>query len=108
MRSPTLSRVHTRQARPWHSAMTKDIRRAQMSAKQLQEIRPERALSAKTTDEIVAAMIDEDAAAERLKILQKMSPECRKKLTYIENWLRKEMGHALHSRYELGLQVLDL
>jgi hypothetical protein len=62
----------------------------------------------RTTDEIVAAMRAEDEAAEREKILNGMTPACREKLRYIENWLRAEVVHCLRGRYQLGLQVREL
>lgn len=68
----------------------------------------DRILTARTTEEIIAVMREDDEAAEREKILQAMTPACRQKLTYFETWLRREVDHTLRSRYELGLQVRDL
>ncbi len=68
----------------------------------------EKTLAARNTDELIAVMQEEDAAAEREKILQRMTPECRKKLEYFDTWLRNEVNHSLRSRYELGLQVKEL
>src|ERR1051326_5501954 len=63
---------------------------------------------AQTTDEIIDVMEAEHAAARREKILRSMNPACQNKLKYIEEWFRKEIGHPLHSRYELGLQVKEM
>jgi hypothetical protein len=41
-------------------------------------------------------------------ILEKSTPEFRKKLDYFEDWLWREVNHTLRSRYELGLQVQEL
>jgi hypothetical protein len=68
----------------------------------------DKVFAASTTDELIAVMREEDEAAERQKILERMTPACRKKLKYFETWLRKEVNHTLRSRYELGLQVLEL
>src|SRR5437660_1351452 len=68
----------------------------------------EKLLGAKTTEEIIAVMREEDEAAARQRILQAMTPACRKKLEYFDAWLRKEVDRTLRSRYELGLQVRDL
>src|SRR5689334_22564809 len=68
----------------------------------------DRLLAARSTDEIIDIMREEDEIAEQNRILQAMTPACRKKLTYIETWLRKDMDHCLRSRYELGLQVQEL
>src|SRR6516162_2091615 len=65
-------------------------------------------IAVQTTDEIIAGMKQEDDAAEREKILKKMTPACREKLEYIDEWLRKEVDHTLRRRYELGLQVKEL
>jgi hypothetical protein len=65
-------------------------------------------IAVQTTDEIIAGMKQEDDAAEREKILKKMTPACREKLEYIDDWLRKEVDHTLRRRYELGLQVKEL
>lgn len=65
-------------------------------------------LAARNTDEIIAVMREEDEAAAREKILKTLTPACRKKLQYIENWLRTEVKHCLRRRYELGLQVREI
>jgi hypothetical protein len=65
-------------------------------------------IAVQPTDEIIAAAQEEDDAAEREKILKTMTPACRKKLKYFENWFRKEMDHTLRSRYELGLVAKEL
>jgi hypothetical protein len=79
-----------------------------MSEKQLQNKTTEKIFAARTTDEIIAVMREEDAAAEREDILKKMTPAFREKLNYFENWLRKEVDHTLRSRYELGLVAKEL
>src|SRR5262245_37764296 len=68
----------------------------------------DRLLAVRSTDEIIDIMREEDEIADRKKILEAMTPACRKKLSYIETWLRKDMDHCLRSRYELGLQVQEL
>jgi hypothetical protein len=79
-----------------------------MSEKQLQNQTTEKIFAAKTTDEIIAVMREEDEAAERENILKKMTPAFREKLNYFEDWLRKEVDHTLRSRYELGLMAKEL
>jgi hypothetical protein len=79
-----------------------------MNEKVLQNHGTEKPLTARTTDELIDLMREEDEAAEREKILRAMTPACRKKLKYFEAWLRREMDHTLRSRYELGLQVQEL
>jgi hypothetical protein len=79
-----------------------------MSEKRRQNDGTDKIFAARTTDEIIAVMREEDEAAAREKILQAMTPACRKKLKYFETWLRKEVSHTLRSRYELGLQVQEL
>jgi hypothetical protein len=79
-----------------------------MTKRRQEQTSLDRVLAARTTDEIIAAMRDEDAAAERERILERMNPACRKKLRYFETWLRQEVGHTLRRRYELGLQVQEL
>jgi hypothetical protein len=79
-----------------------------MNKKREQEKSPDRIFAAQTTDEIITMMQEDDEAAERKQIFQKMTPACRKKLKYVENWLRREVDHTLRSRNELGLQVLEL
>src|SRR5690349_11833093 len=64
--------------------------------------------AAQTTDEIIAVMREEGAAAEREKVLRAMTPACREKLAYIENWFRSEVARSLRSRYELGLVVREM
>jgi len=75
-----------------------------MNEKQSQD----KVLAARTTDEIIAVMREQDDTAAREKILNGMTPACRKKLKDFENWLRKEVNHTLHSRYELGLKVREI
>jgi len=53
-------------------------------------------------------MKEETAEEERNEILASMTPAFREKLKYFENWLRKEMKHALQARYELGLVAQEL
>jgi hypothetical protein len=65
-------------------------------------------LAARTTGEVLAAMREEDEAAERQAVLQSMTPACQEKLRYFDTWLRNEVSHTLRSRYELGLQVREL
>lgn len=107
MRSPTLPLDDKRdRATSSTGATTKpnQIEKAEMTEKR----HADKVFDAKTTDEIIAAMKEEDASAEREKILQTMTPACRKKLKYFENWLRKDVERSLRSRYELGLQVQEL
>jgi hypothetical protein len=68
----------------------------------------DKVFAARTTDEIIAVAQEEDDAAEREKILNNMTPTCRKKLEDFDNWLRTEVNHTLRRRYELGLQVKEL
>src|SRR4051812_34832846 len=63
---------------------------------------------ARTPDEIMAVMKEEDAEAEREKILQSMTPAFRDKVAVVAQWMRTELGHALRARYELGCQVKEL
>lgn len=70
--------------------------------------RVDKALMEKTTKELIADMQEEDEQAKRERILQAMSPACREKLKYFDNWLRQEVSRTLRSRYELGLQVQEL
>ena len=79
-----------------------------MSEKRAHNNDTDKVFAARTTGEIIAAMREEDEAAEREKILKTMTPACRKKLKYFETWLRREVDHTLRSRYELGLQVQEL
>jgi hypothetical protein len=79
-----------------------------MNEKRVQNPGTEKPLTARTTDELLVLMREEDEAAEREKVLQRMTPACRKKLKYFESWLRREVNHTLRSRYDLGLQVLEL
>src|SRR5262245_31984178 len=79
-----------------------------MNETRAQDNGTDRIFQTRTTDEIIAVMQEEDEAARRGKILRTMTPACRKKLQYFENWLRKEVDHTLRSRYELGLQVQEL
>jgi hypothetical protein len=79
-----------------------------MNEKRPQNNGTEKPLTARTTDELIDLMREEDDAAEREKILRTMTPACRKKLRYFETWLRKEVDHTLRRRYELGLEVLEL
>jgi hypothetical protein len=84
------------------------MKRTNMNKKRAHEGGLAKVLAARTTDEIIAGMREEDAAAVREKVLKGMNPACRKKLKYFENWLRKEVDHTLRRRYELGLQVQEL
>jgi hypothetical protein len=79
-----------------------------MNEKRLQNKGSDKLLPARTTGEIIAAVREEDEAAEREKVLRRMTPACREKLRYFETWLRREVDHTLRSRYELGLQVREL
>ena len=79
-----------------------------MNERRLQAEDTDKIFAVRTTNGIIAAMREEDEAAEREKILQRMTPACRKKLRYFESWLRREVDHTLRSRYELGLQVQEL
>jgi hypothetical protein len=63
---------------------------------------------ARTTDELITMMREEDEADARGVILQTMTPACRKKLKYIENWFRTEGTRSLRSRYDLGLAVREM
>jgi hypothetical protein len=83
-------------------------KRTTMNEKQVQKNDNQKALTVRAPQDIVEVMREEDAAAEREKILQKMNPACRKKLEEIESLLRKEVDHMLRSHYELGLQVKEL
>jgi hypothetical protein len=65
-------------------------------------------LQARTTDQIIEVMREEDEAAARKEILSQMTPACREKFQYIEHSLRQEVSHGLRRRYELGLQVQEL
>src|ERR1700722_14080198 len=64
--------------------------------------------ASKNTDELIDVMKEQAETAERERILKSMTPECRKKLEYINTRLRTEVSHNLRSRYELGLQVKEL
>jgi hypothetical protein len=79
-----------------------------MTETQAQKERNDKLFAAKTSEEIIAFMLEEDAEAERKRILEKMNPACREKLAHFENWLRKEVDHTLRRRYELGLMAKEL
>ena len=64
--------------------------------------------AAKTTDDIIAQMRQEEEESKRNRILERMSPAFREKLEFFDNWLRREVSRTLRSRYELGLQVLEM
>lgn len=85
-----------------------ELTRSQMSKEPIKSNVKEKPLAAHSAEELIAVMKEEDANAEREKILQRMTPECRKKLEDIASWFRNEVNHGLRSRYELGLQVKEL
>jgi hypothetical protein len=90
--------------------MTEDqvfMMRNQMHQEQVKNS-TDKIFASKTTDELIAHMQEDEATAAREKILQSMTPACRKKLKYIETWFRTEVDHTIRSRYELGLQVKEL
>jgi len=62
----------------------------------------------KSTEQLIAEGREELREEQRRKILDSMTPACRAKLDYFENWLRMEVKHVLQSRYELGLVALEL
>lgn len=80
----------------------------QMKLKESQKDNTSHVIKAQSTDEIIADMQEEEAEARRRRILENMTPACREKYRYIESWLRKEVGHLLRSRYDLGLQVKEI
>ena len=65
-------------------------------------------LVARSTEELIAVMQEEDEASEREQILEKMCPALKEKLEFCQNWMKQELGRSLRSRYELGQQVLEL
>src|SRR5262249_45846983 len=79
-----------------------------MQSKRKHESKPKTVFEARTTEEIVAFMKEEDEQARCARILERMTSACRTKLKYFENWLRREVDRTLRSRYELGLQVKEL
>jgi hypothetical protein len=84
------------------------MERTRMNERRLQAKDTDKIFAARTTNGIIAGMREEDEAAEREKVLRRMTPTCRKKLKYFESRLRREVDHTLRSRYELGLQVQEL
>jgi len=62
----------------------------------------------KTTEELIEMMKEEDQAAKRTRIVEKMTPACREKLDFFEHWIRRQCDHMLRSRYELGKAALEL
>jgi Mg/Co/Ni transporter MgtE len=64
---------------------------------QLVQKSTDKIFASKNTDELIDVMKEQAETAEREKILNAMTPECRKKLEYIDTWLRNEVSHTLYS-----------